>query len=283
MKHLQLLLVALVAALALSGCTGPRLLNTLTANPDRETEVIRDIAYGEHARQKLDIYRPSGAGPYPVLVYYHGGGWEKGSKDEYAFVGKRFAAEGYLTAMVNYRLTPEGAYPVFMQDAAKAMAYMHEHAADYGGDRERFFTSGHSAGGYIAVMIAVAPEFLGAERTSPEIIDGVAGISGPYDFLPLDAPAAKTAFGGTSDLPSTQPVNRVTAKAPPMLLLYGLKDKSVKKRNIDSLEAVLKEAGVPVRVITYPQADHADTVIAIAWPRRLPVVEDIAGFFGSLD
>jgi acetyl esterase/lipase len=285
MKRLLLVLTAAIAlvALTLTGCSGPRLLNSVTLNPDRATSITRNLAYGELERQRLDLYRPDSAGPHPVLVYFHGGGWEWGSKEEYAFVGKRFAAEGYLVAMVNYRLTPEGAWPVFMEDVAASVAWVHDHASEYGGDPDRLYTAGHSAGGYNAVMVAVASEFLGAYGKSTEIIRGVAGISGPYDFLPLDVPASKAAFRGAPDLEATQPVNRVTADAPPMILLYGLKDDVVQQRNIDSMERALNDAGVRVERVIYPEADHADTVIAIAWPRRLPVVEDITRFFDSLD
>ncbi|RFB04956.1 alpha/beta hydrolase [Parvularcula marina] len=285
MKRLLLVLTAAIAlvALTLTGCSGPRLLNSVTLNPDRATSITRNLAYGELERQRLDLYRPDSAGPHPVLVYFHGGGWEWGSKEEYAFVGKRFAAEGYLVAMVNYRLTPEGAWPVFMEDVAASIAWVHDHAADYGGDPDRLYTAGHSAGGYNAVMVAVAPEFLGAYGKSTDIIRGVAGISGPYDFLPLDVASSKATFGKASDLEATQPVNRVTADAPPMILLYGQKDDVVLQRNIDSMERALNDAGVRVERVIYPEADHADTVIAIAWPRRLPVVEDITRFFESLD
>ncbi|WP_370337020.1 alpha/beta hydrolase [Parvularcula marina] len=285
MKRLLLVLTAAIAlvALTLTGCSGPRLLNSVTLNPDRATSITRNLAYGELERQRLDLYRPEGAGPHPVLVYFHGGGWEWGSKEEYAFVGKRFAAEGYLVAMVNYRLTPEGAWPVFMEDVAASIAWVHDHAAEYGGDPDRLYTAGHSAGGYNAVMVAVAPEFLGAYGKSTDIVRGVAGISGPYDFLPLDVASSKATFGKAPDLEATQPVNRVTADAPPMILLYGQKDDVVLQRNIDSMERALNEAGVRVERVIYPEADHADTVIAIAWPRRLPVVEDITRFFDSLD
>ena len=285
MKRLLLVLTAAIAlvALTLTSCSGPRLLNSVTLNPDRATSITRNLAYGELERQRLDLYRPEGAGPHPVLVYFHGGGWEWGSKEEYAFVGKRFAAEGYLVAMVNYRLTPEGAWPVFMEDVAASIAWVHDHAADYGGDPDRLYTAGHSAGGYNAVMVAVAPEFLGAYGKSTAIIRGVAGISGPYDFLPLDVASSKATFGKAPDLEATQPVNRVTADAPPMILLYGQKDDVVLQRNIDSMERALTDAGIRVDRVIYPEADHADTVIAIAWPRRLPVVEDITRFFDSLD
>lgn len=272
-----------LAFLGLGACTGPQALNAVTLNPDRSTEVSRNIAYGPHPRHRLDVYRPAGAGSHPVLVYVHGGGWEVGNKDEYAFVGKRFAAEGYLTVMINYRLTPDGAWPVFMQDVAKAVAYVHDNIAEMGGDPSRLFLSGHSAGAYNVVMLGVAPEFLAAEGKTLDIIDGVAGISGPYDFLPSPLTAVQAAFDSAPDPAATQPVNRVTANAPPMLLLHGLDDESVEKRNVTVMEAALKEKGIRVDVVYYEDTDHRETVIAIAWPRVAPVVDDIVAFFESVD
>lgn len=270
------------AALLLCACSGPRLLNTFAANPDRSTDVVHDLSYADHPRATLDIYRPATAGPHPVLVYIHGGGWYRGNKDEYAFVGKRFAAEGYLTAMVNYRLTPDGAWPHFMEDVAAAVAYVHDNAASYGGDPDRFFTAGHSAGAYNAVMIAVAPEFLAAHGKGTDIIDGTVGLSGPYDFTLDDGESIIAAFGGAADFAATQPVARVTAGAPPMLLIQGEKDKSVETRNATAMAAALEEAGVRVELVLYPEANHADTVIALAWPRHLPVVEEMTAFFASV-
>lgn len=277
-KFLILLVLPLLAA-----CTGPQFLNSIARNPDRKTERIRDIAYGPLERQRLDLYVPAATGPHPVLVFFHGGGWERGNKDEYAFAGKRFAAMGYLTAVVNYRLTPEGKYPIFMEDAAAATAKVVEIASSYGGDPDYLFLTGHSAGGYIVVQLAVAEEFLAAEGLSIRDIDGVVGNAGPYDFLPSPLDVVHRAFGTEDNAAITMPVNRVTADAPPMLLLAGGKDTDVLSHNAPNMAKALRAKGVPATVKVYPEANHKEMIIAVALGgRRFPVAQDTDEFFKSL-
>ena len=271
-------LILPLAAL-LSACAGPGLLNTLARNPDRGTQVVRDVAYGEGARQRLDLYVPSREGPHPILLFVHGGSWASGDKGSYAFAGKRFAAEGFVTAVPSYRLTPEGAYPAFMQDMAAALATTLREAPARGGDPERVFLMGHSAGAYNVVQLALAPEFLAAEGLTPDVIDAVAGLSGPYDFLPLDPGAAQDAFGTAEDLDATQPVNRVRAGAPPMILVTGTADTVVRPRNADALAARLRAVGTEAEVVRYEGADHVKPIVAVAFPDRLPVVADTTRFF----
>lgn len=268
--------------LILAGCAGPSLLNTVARNPDRSTVIVRDVAYGEGERRALDLYVPGGEGPHPVLMFVHGGGWEAGSKDQYAFAGKRFAAEGYLTAVPSYSLLPEGTYEVFMADMAAALAEVIERAPEHGGDPDAVFLAGHSAGAYNVVQLALAPEFLAAEGLSPEVVDAVAGLSGPYDFLPLDPGVAQRAFGGVADARSTQPVARVTLDAPPMILLTGTKDEVVRPDNSASLARALSEAGVRAELVEYDGVDHAGTIVPVAFPNRLPVIADVTAFFDSV-
>lgn len=268
--------------MGLIACTGPRLLNTVTLNPDRSTQITRDLAYGDLPRQKLDMYTPDGQGPFPVLIFIHGGGWERGSKGEYAFAGKRFASEGFVTAVINYRLYPEVVYPSFMEDVGAAVVWVYKNADQYGGNPAQLFISGHSAGAYNAVQVAVAPEFLAPFDLTSDIIDGVAGIAGPYDFYPFDPGSVEDIFGPYPNPEATQPVNRVTPQTPPMILIIGEEDESIHPRNLANMKAALEEAGVRVETRTYPSADHAATVVAIAWPNRYDTVKDMVTFFKEI-
>src|SRR4051812_26114069 len=86
------------------------------------------LSYGPAARHKLDIYRPAAAaGPAPVLLFFYGGGWRSGDRAAYFLLGQLFAAEGIVTVIADYRLFPEARYPAFIQDAAKALAFVHAH------------------------------------------------------------------------------------------------------------------------------------------------------------
>src|SRR5262249_9563785 len=145
--------------------------------------------------QKLDIYVPEdGRQAHTVVVFFHGGAWKKGTKDDYRFVGQALASRGYIAVAANYRLYPEVYFPGFMYDAAQATAWVHQHIGEYGGDARNLFVMGHSAGAHIAVMLAVKGDYLKAAGGSPKWLRGVIGLAGPYDFLPFDDPNIQVIF-----------------------------------------------------------------------------------------
>lgn len=271
--------LAASAAGLLQSCTPLRAFNTLAPRPLGVRAAMRGVPYGADPRQKLDIYRPSGFGPWPLLVFLYGGGWETGSRSEYAFAGRAYAAKGFLTVIPDYRLTGEALYPAFLRDCAAATAWAQAHCGEYDADPTRTVLVGHSAGAYNAAMLALDPRWL-AEAEARCSIVGWAGLSGPYDFLPLTPGFALRTFGGVPDAASTQPINYAGRGDPPAFLAYGVKDRVVMPRNSQRLATRLSAAGVPVRVRAYAGAGHADTVLALAWPLslRLPVLRESASF-----
>lgn len=277
----------LVAILSSLAACSPLALYNGTVPKDAGSTVVRAIAYGEAERQMLDVYRPNDRadGGHPVVFFIYGGAWNSGARGDYDFVGRAFAARGYVTVIADYRLVPDIAYPVFIEDGAKALAWTVETITDHGGDADRLYLAGHSAGAYNAVMLAMAPEFLAAEGVSRSVIDGVAALSGPYDFLPFDEPETIAAFGRASDADATQPIKRPAAGSPPMLLIHGEADDRVMPHNSTALADHLRAAGVPVDLDLLPGADHADTLLALSRPFRedLPVLDTIDGFFQTLD
>jgi acetyl esterase/lipase len=287
MRSIRLLLKILVAApvvlFGLSGCTALTVYNDIVPQ-DRASEIVqRDIAYGNQKRQKLDIYLPgkSVAGK-DVLVFFYGGSWKLGRKEEVSFVASAFAQRGFVVVVPDYRLVPEVTYPAFVQDTAKAIAWTYRNIASHGGNPRRMFVSGHSAGAYNAMMVALAPEFLVNEGLSPSIMKGAIGISGPYDFLPFEYIALHQAFDSAPVLKATQPIYRAAdAKGtPPILLLAGQAETMVPPKNTINLQAALRKAGKPVEVKFYPGARHLDTLFAISKTgrKKASVVEDIIDF-----
>ena len=268
-----------LSALA-TACSPLAAFNSL-APRDRAIRVGRDLAFGDDPRQKLDIYAPAhGAQGAPVLIFFYGGAWNSGRRQDYAFAGQALASRGFVTVVPDYRLAPQWRYPAFMQDAASATRWVRDHVADYGGDPGRISLAGHSAGGYIAVMLALDAEFLHAVAVDPATIRAVAGLSGPYDFLPLDVDSTKVAFGGYPDLAATQPIGHVHPGAPPMFLAWGAADTLVGPRNIAHLSAALRAAGDEVETRIYPGVSHADTVLALSplFRRKAPVLADMSDF-----
>lgn len=226
--------------------------------------VVRNLPYGNDPRQKLDVYVPDGLKTKaPVILFFYGGFWQSGSKDFYLAFGQAFASEGIVVAIADYRLYPQVRYPEFIRDGAKAFAWVQAHAAQYGGDPDSIFVAGHSAGAYIAAMLAADPRWLGEAGGDPARLRGVIGISGPYNFLPLRDRNLIAIFGGT-DRPETQPIAHIDGKRPPMLLATGTADDTVWPRNTLDLAAKLNAYDSPVAVATYSGVGHIGILLSLA-------------------
>lgn len=276
---------ALLASLpALAACSPTLGMFDAVAPRDAGVErVVRDAAYGAGPRQRLDLYAPSDGrdgAALPVIVFFYGGSWRSGDKDDYEWLGAALAAQGFLVAVADYRLVPNVTFPTFIEDGAQAVAWVVEHAAGYAGDPERVLLCGHSAGAYNAMMLALASDYLGRAEVQTSRIRGAMGLAGPYDFLPFDVDATRNAFGHAADPQSTQPVHFARADAPPLLLLWGEDDDTVGRRNHESLARVQRAAGATVETKTYAGLDHIDILLAISRPfrGRAPVLDDIVGF-----
>jgi acetyl esterase/lipase len=247
---------------------------------DRRARLVeRDVAYGGHSRQRLDVYaprRPAGP-PLPIVVFFYGGSWASGLRQDYAFAGRAFAAAGFLTAVPDYRLVPEAHWPDFVEDCAAAVNAVRARTERHGGDPDRIVLIGHSAGAYNAAMLALDRRWLGEAQAA---VRGFVGLAGPYDFLPLSGPVTSAAFGRAKDLPSTQPVNHALAGSPPALLLHGAGDRTVRPRNSRELAGRLADAGCDARLKLYPKLGHVDLLTSIALPfrRRAPVLADSLAF-----
>lgn len=269
-----------LGALALTACSPLTAFNTLTPK-DPAVTVARDVAYGEGPRRKLDVYAPRDAkAQMPVLVFFYGGGWDAGRRQDYSFAGKALASRGFLTVVPDYRLVPEVRYPEFLKDGAAAIRWAQDHAAEYGGDPSRIVLVGHSAGGYNAVMLALDQSFIKAAGVRPGSIKAAAGLAGPYNFAPFSERYSRNAFGQYPDPAATQPVNYVTKDSVPIWMGYGLKDDVVQAQNMDTLERLLKANGVPHEARRYEDVDHAGMVLALSQPFRgkAPVLAEATTF-----
>lgn len=243
--------------------------------------VARGLPYGDHPRQRLDLYAPraAGANKLPVILFFYGGSWSSGSAATYAFVGHALAAQGFLAVVADYRLVPEVRFPAFIEDGAAAVAWVRGHAARFGADPDRIVLMGHSAGAHIAAMLALDARWLAHDRST---IRALIGLAGPYDFLPFRSSATRAAFGGEADPTRTQPIAFASADAPPTLLLHGSADRSVSPENSRTLARRLRQTGAEAELILYPEIAHVSILAAIAMPlrRRTPVLADLIAFAG---
>ena len=150
--------------------------------------VTRDVPYaapgGDPKLNSLDIYAPEGKTKCPVVVFIHGGGWQIGDKRSGAQAkGKGFPEQGYVFVSINYRLAPKVKHPVLAQDVAKAIAYVHANIGKYGGDPDRIFVMGHSAGAHLAALVSTDDRYLNAEGLTLKTLRGTILLDGgSYDM-----------------------------------------------------------------------------------------------------
>lgn len=257
---------------ALAGCSPVNLLNGLV--PTDGHTLTPNIAYGELARQKLDIYIPTNKTTsnnkklMPIVLFIYGGSWDSGEKKDYLFAAEAFTSKGYLTVIPDYRLFPEVKFPAFIDDAALASKWVKSHIAEYGGDPDQIFIVGHSAGAQIGLMLDLNTEYLARVNLKPDAFKGYIGLAGPYDFLPLKSQRLKDIFGPEELRWKSQPINYVTGKNQPTLLLVGLKDDIVWPKNTFNLAKAIEAKKGPVKVVKFPDYGHVDMVTNIAKPFR---------------
>ncbi|MGY4530923.1 acetyl esterase/lipase [Pseudomonas sp. TE3786] len=276
--------VFLALSTLFSACSPVGLLNAVS--PTDSYSKTSAIAYGSDPRQQLDIYTPTvkKAGPTPVVLFFYGGSWNSGERNDYRFVGEALASQGYVTVIADYRLYPQVRYPEFLKDGAQAFAWVRQHISNYGGDPEQLFLMGHSAGAYNAAMLALDPRLLAEVHLDASAIRGWIGLAGPYDFLPIENPDVRPVFFFPNSPPDSQPINQVSANAPPALLMAATEDQLVNpQRNTGGLAKRLRELGVSVSEHYYDNVSHITLVGTLSRPLRYkaPALEEIARFIDS--
>ncbi|MGO9918778.1 MAG: alpha/beta hydrolase [Isosphaeraceae bacterium] len=226
-------------------------------------EVKRDIPYATSAdeRQVLDVYSPLHAKDLPVVFWIHGGGWQTGDKTSVQKKPQAFTDKGFVFVSTNYRLLPQVDMGTIVRDIAKSIHWVHDHIADYGGDPQRFFIMGHSAGAQLAALICTDDRYLKAEGLSLAIIKGCVPVDGDTYDVPAIIETAETR-------------RRVHGQPQPKL---GHREKfgndPEKHRDFSAVTHVAKDKGIPPFLIMHV-ADHPDTS---AQAQRLASVLKSAG------
>lgn len=286
LKDRRCLIMLLALLLMMPSCTQATFMaaNLPTHFGDIVT-VVRDRVYGPEPLQTLDIYVPtdSKATGLDVIVFFYGGRWTYGSKEDYRFVGATLAKKGFIVVIPDYRKYPSVRFPLFVQDGAKALAWVYDHIGESRGNSARIHVAGHSAGAHIGALLAADPRYLAEEgRERSLIIRDFSGLAGPYAFTP-DEPDLEDMFGPPQNYPRMQVTTFIDGTQPPMLLLYGEEDRAVKYGNLHRLEQRIRQQGGCVRSRIYPGIDHIDLIGALSWLnlQKVSVIDDIIAFFDS--
>lgn len=257
--------VLAIPVMLVQGCSGLDMVNAVA--PDGGVTESVGLKYGEHPRQTLDLYRPVGSSdPLPTILFFYGGSWKGGNKEDYAFAGRALARAGFLVAVADYRVYPEIAFPTFVEDGAQAVHWLTEHAADHGGKTTDIHLIGHSAGAHIAAMIALDGAYLQKEGLSQDVLGRWVGLAGPYAFYPSEINYVSAIFQHLKDEDAARPITFVDGKSPPALLLHGADDETVIPKHSRLLAARLNAAGVPSAARFYDGIGHAKLVLSLSEP-----------------
>ena len=255
---------------------------------------LRHAAYGPGPLDQLDIYVPGGAAPETgdgprdaprdvpkdVIVFLHGGHWTTGQRRDSRFVGAALAQRGFVTVIPDFRKYPAVRFPAFVEDAARALAWVDDHIAEHGGRRDRIFLASHSSGAHVGALLAADERYLAAQgKDARTLIRAFAGLAGPYAFTP-DEPDLVDMFGPPDRYPQMQVPTFIDGGEPTMLLLRGAKDETVAAYNHERLAARIRAQRGKVQVIVYPNAGHIGLITAFSdFLPGAPVVDDLVGFF----
>lgn len=215
------------------GVLGGRTAGRQMSGLPEGAQEIRDLAYGPHARQKVDVFLPAAPQNAPIILMVHGGAWITGDKANPGVVGNKAAywlPQGYIVVSANYRMVPDDADPYTQAlDVAAALAYVQKNAAAWGGDTARIVLMGHSAGAHLVGLLGVRPDIAYTEGAAPW--RGVVMLdSGAIDVVALmKLPHAKfydKAFGTDEELwHKTSLTRQLQENAVPLLLVCSSKRK----------------------------------------------------------
>lgn len=260
-------LICLLSMSFLSACSPLGIINAVSkVHPADE---IHAVDFGPHPRHRFDVYVPTTGvtADTPSVVFFYGGSWNSGDRRDYRFVGRRLAAAGYLTAVVDYRLYPEVQYPEFLHDsAAGVVAFQQWAKRHYPQAADKVTLIGHSAGAYNAAMLALDDTWLAREGSSPEsLLNGWVGIAGPYDLYPITVEDVKPVFFHPEYPEDSNPIDFVSESSVPALLLKPEEDDLVDPiRNSVGLRDALSQANSPVTLETIAGTSHVTIIGSVS-------------------
>jgi acetyl esterase/lipase len=256
----------------------------------RSVQTVRDIAYydgpsADPSHHKLDLYLPKGIKGFPVVLFVHGGTWQRGSKETlgvYQAIGTCFAQHGIGAVIINYRLSPAVQHPEHIRDVARAFAWTHKNIARYGGRPGCIFVCGHSAGGHLVSLLVTDPSWLKAEGLTPESIRGVISMSGVYDLNELPTRLLSRTFGtGTDVVAEASPTRQARGGLPPFLILYADHDlPGCDRKPAEAFAKALNDKGTKAEAREIAGSNHFKILFSAFVPDD-PVCQAILSFIAA--
>lgn len=214
-----------------------------------------DVPFGPTLAEHVDIF-PAEEDDAPVLLFIHGGYWHSLSSKEFSFVARGPVSEGVTTVVLNYALCPDVTMDEIVRQSRAAVAWLSEHAEEYGGDSDQIYVSGHSAGGHLTAML-LATDWEDDYGKSADIIKGGCAISGLFDLEPFPytwlQPKLQLTWG---QVRRNSPIRHIPEEAPPLIVTYGGNEPSEMCRQSDDFLAAWEENGLEGEYLPQPDDNH---------------------------
>ncbi|MDX1489157.1 MAG: alpha/beta hydrolase [Acidiferrobacterales bacterium] len=213
-----------------------------------------DIAYGPNVAEKLDVF-PAGNAT-PVLVYIHGGYWMSRDKADFRFLANTFVPAGAAFVPINYALIPSVNMDELVRQCRAALAWVFRHAASFGGNPERIYISGHSAGGHLVAMM-MTTDWRRFSSLPQDLIKGACAISGIYDLEPIPlCYLHDTLHLSTGEVERNSPVRLMARSHNPLIVAYGELESDEFRRQSGDFANAWQERRVDCQVIPCPAKNH---------------------------
>jgi len=230
-------------------------------------ETVVDVPYCsvDTLSQTMDVYFPESGGPWPALVYVHGGSWMGGDKSEAVLFAERMKAQGYLVVSINYRLSPTGSFPVMIEDVKCAIRSLRANAAQFNLAPDRIAAVGTSAGGHLVSLLGTTDASVGwdvgeylDQSSRVQAVIAIAAVTDlTRDFPDLDIEAMRNVGFSEDNFLQASPVTHVTPDDPPFLLIHGDQDEVVPLEQSKLMYERLVQTGVPAQLVVVQNAEHA--------------------------
>ncbi len=226
-----------------------------------------DVPFGDHADELLDIFpAATGARNAPVFVFIHGGYWRLLSKDDSSSMAPAFTQAGAVVVSVNYSLAPAVTLDRIVDQNRRALAWIHRHIAEYGGDPARIHVCGSSAGGHL-VGALLAGGWHASYEVPPDVVRGAAPLSGLFDLRPLvHTHVNEWMRMSEADAIRNSPALRLPQTGCPLIVSYGESETAEFKRQSDDYLAAWRERGFPGQYVPMPGTNHYDIVLTLNDP-----------------
>lgn len=227
-----------------------------------------DLRYGAGARQRLDVFSAGTAGA-PTLVFIHGGYWQQNDKEPFAFLGEGLLSAGFNLANVEYTLAPAARMDAIVAEVRASVAWVIEHAKELGGDPNRVFVSGHSAGGHLTAMA----------MTDARVAGGIA-ISGIYDLEPIRLNYLNEKLGlDLAEAQRNSPMLHLPSRAAPLVVTVGLGELPELIRQSEEYATAWQKRGLPGQYLPLAGHDHFSILDELAGPdgKLVTALKTLAG------